>query len=275
MNMTNPYKLNLDRDNQTSTGAAVWRLIPFMQASGHWHMAVDEWLLEQHRLGVLPSVIRFYSWSPAAISLGYHQRRYPEGWSQLVWQGETLELVRRPTGGRAVLHQGDLTYAIVTSGLSDHRLEAYQQLCQLLIEGWRSLKVELHYGQAHRSYIHSPNCFAAATGADLVLPNGVKLIGSAQLRRGRCLLQHGSMRLGTDPLLFRQVFETELPSVHLPFSPEPATCIPMLIDALVAACKRCLGVHVVTQPLTTEELQDIQQYYTSRTQSVRANLSVI
>ena len=67
-------------------------------------MAIDRWLLQQHRAGKMPSTLRFYTWSPAAISLGYHQRDYPSFWEQLTWKGQPLDMVRRPTGGRAVLH---------------------------------------------------------------------------------------------------------------------------------------------------------------------------
>src|SRR5690348_857544 len=143
-----------------------FRLIPLMEAPGRVQMAIDEWLLEQHRLGLHPPALRFYTWSPIAISLGYHQRRWPDFWQNLTWQGTKIDLVRRPTGGRAVLHQGDLTYAVVTSGLTGDRLKVYQKLCEFLIQGWRSLGVNLHYGSAGRGYIHNPNCFGTATGAD-------------------------------------------------------------------------------------------------------------
>ncbi|MGB3204024.1 MAG: biotin/lipoate A/B protein ligase family protein, partial [Crinalium sp.] len=184
----------------------VWRLIPLIEASGSIQMAIDEWLLEQHRLGTHPPTLRFYTWHPSAISLGYHQRQYPEFWENLTWQGTKLDLVRRPTGGRAVLHQGDLTYAVITSGFKGTRLQVYEQICEFLIQGWKELGLELHYGSAGRGYIHNPNCFGTATGADLVLADGSKFIGSAQLRRGNAILQHGSMRLTQDTTLFSQVF---------------------------------------------------------------------
>jgi lipoate-protein ligase A len=142
------------------------------------------WLLTQHLQEQHPPTLRFYTWKPATISLGYHQYQWSASWQQLTWQGEPLDLVRRPSGGRAVLHQGDLTYAVVTSGLSTKRLEAYKTICEFLIQGWRSLGVTLQYGEAGRGYMRQANCFGTATGADLVLADGSKLIGSAQLRRG-------------------------------------------------------------------------------------------
>ena len=232
----------------------MWRLIPELEATGNVQMAIDRWLLEQHHSGKHPPTLRFYSWSPPAISLGYHQRQYPEYWQDLTWQGQKLDLVRRPTGGRAVLHQGDLTYAVITSGLTGKRLEVYEKICEFLIQGWRSLGVELHYGTAGRGYIHNPNCFGTATGADLVLPNGSKLIGSAQLRRGRTILQHGSIRLQPDVELFSQVFGTEsFMDVQLPQS----LSVEKIISALVVAASDCFNMQINTQPLSKPEWEEI------------------
>lgn len=228
-----------------------------MTAPGAVQMAIDTWLLEQHRLGRSPSILRFYTWSPPAISLGYHQRAWPLAWQTLSWQGQPVELVQRPTGGRAVLHQGDLTYAVITSGLSGNRTEAYQTLCQFLIEGWRSLGVDLHYGEAGRGYIHNPNCFGTATAADLVLSDGSKLIGSAQLRRRNGILQHGSIRLNPDPALYQQVFGHSLNFGGCPLSLQGTERLNTVMSALVTAAERCYGVQLVTQPLTAAEWTEI------------------
>lgn len=235
----------------------IWRLIPPFQAPGWVHMALDDWLLERHRLGHHPPTLRFYTWFPPALSLGYLQKRWSPSWRTLTWQGIPLDLVRRPTGGRAVLHQGDLTYAVITSGCQGNRIQVYQQLCEFLIRGWRSLGVSLHYGQGGRTYAQSPNCFGTATGADLVLPNGVKLIGSAQLYRGGAVLHHGSMRLGTDRGLYHQVFGTELPPLpdHPPFTdPDLAE---RAMESLTIAATQWFGVELVPQPLSPLEWRAI------------------
>lgn len=220
-------------------------------------MAIDLWLLEQHCQGLHPSALRFYTWTPPAISLGYHQRHWSESWRHLCWRGIPLQLVRRPTGGRAVLHQGDLTYAVVTSGLKGNRTKAYQTLCEFLVQGWRSLGLELRYGHAGRGYIHNPNCFGTATGADLVLSTGAKFIGSAQLRRGSAILQHGSMRLEQDADLFRQVFGTELDAIDLPAKLQQENLISTVVEALTAAARDYFGVHLITQPLSEAEWQAV------------------
>lgn len=221
-------------------------------------MAIDRWLLWQHQWGKHPPTLRFYTWSPPAISLGYHQSTWPESWQHLTWQGTPVELVRRPTGGRAVLHQGDLTYALVTSGLIGSRIQVYQRICEFLIQGWRSLGVQLHYGSAGRGYIHNPSCFGTATGTDLVLADGAKFIGSAQQRRSGAILQHGSIRLEPNAELFTQVFgAASFSPIHLPLTQQGAALIQKVIDALVAAAADCFGVQLVEQPLCKSEWQGI------------------
>ena len=229
-------------------------------------MAIDRYLLEQHRASKQPSVIRFYTWQPAAISLGYHQKEYPSYWQNLVWQGKPLDIVRRPTGGRAVLHQGDLTYMVVTSIPPGKRLEVYKQICQFLITGWRSLGVELDYGTATKEYIQHQNCFATATGSDLVTTQGNKVIGSAQLRRGKTVLQHGSMIIDTDPRLYQQVFGTGLKQNLLEvISPvkdrstryQGGDYTAKIVNSSIEAASTIFKIDLVEQPLSTTEWQDI------------------
>jgi lipoate-protein ligase A len=235
----------------------IWRLIPPLQASGQFQMGLDAWLLDQHRQGLHPPTLRFYTWEPAAISLGYHQRQIPSHWHSLSWHATPLDLVQRPTGGRAVLHQGDLTYAIVTSGLAGNRKQVYQKLCEFLVLGWRSLGVELHYGQSGRGYIHNPNCFGTATDADLVLSDGSKLIGSAQLYRGNAILQHGSMRLEQDADLFRQVFGVEPMLPQLPLISKTETAVKTVTEALIQAAAHCFAAEFQVQPLSDAEWKAI------------------
>lgn len=246
-------------------GVSAWRLIPCFETSGSLQMAIDAWLLDQHQQGLQPSTLRFYTWNPVAISLGYHQRQYPDRWSHLTWQGQSIDLVPRPTGGRAVLHQGDLTYAVITSGLEGNRRQIYRSLCQFLIEGWRSLGVDLYYGRAGRGYIHNPNCFGTATDADLVTADGAKLIGSAQRYQKAAVLQHGSIRLEPDAELFRQVFDQEplLPELSIALAGEPL--YETVIAALTQAAQQCFGMTLVPKPLTPEEWQSVDRFTPSST----------
>ncbi|HEY9760980.1 MAG TPA: lipoate--protein ligase family protein [Trichocoleus sp.] len=245
-----------------------WRLIPLAEGTGKTHMAVDRWLLHQHQQGHLPSILRFYTWDPPAISLGYHQQRWPEKWSDLTWQNQRIDLVRRPSGGRAVLHQGDLTYALVTSGIPGNRLQAYHWVCQFLINGFQALGIPLTFGEVGRSYRHNPNCFETATGADLVLAENpaYKLIGSAQLWSERCLLQHGSIRLQPDWGLYQQVFgQLELFPAQVP---EPLAGLATgqhqrIVEALTTAATVCFKACFEVKPLTTWEIEQALDLFSS------------
>jgi lipoate---protein ligase len=228
-----------------------WRLIPPIEASGQVQMAIDQWLFTQHCLGLHPPTLRFYTWSPAAISLGYHQSKFPESWRELTWNDQPIALIRRPSGGRAVLHQGDLTYAVIASGFATRRAEAYQQICEFLIEGWRSLSIPLQYGNPDRNYIHNPNCFGTATTADLITANGTKLIGSAQVRRDTTILQHGSMRLNPDPALFQKVFGQNLNTIPIAIPQQE------IISALTHSAQKSFNIQFISQPLSDDEWHDI------------------
>jgi lipoate---protein ligase len=236
-------------------GRLVGRLIPCFTASGELQMKIDRWLLQEHLAYRQPPTLRFYQWSPTAISLGYHQRRYPNDWESLKYQGESIDLVRRPTGGRAVLHQGDLTYSIVTSGVLGSKIAIYQQLCEFLIQGWHTLGVELTYGIKGKEYRDQADCFATATGADLVLADGYKFIGSAQLIRDGALLQHGSMRLQPDLDLFNEVFgvTTAAPPAELQIYNTTE-----ITAAITAAAAEVLNINWQVQPLNNAELAKIQ-----------------
>ncbi|MDC0832782.1 biotin/lipoate A/B protein ligase family protein [Geitlerinema sp. CS-897] len=237
----------------------IWRLIPQLRAPGWVQMGVDEWLLDRHRQGSHPPALRFYTWSRPTISLGYHQRRYPAFWHELQWQGQPVSLVRRPTGGRAVLHSGDLTYAIVTSGMSGTRSQVYRQLCEFLILGWRRLGIPLHFGDRDRGeYARRHSCFATATGADLVTSDGTKLIGSAQLRRGKAVLQHGSMQLSPPRELFDRVFGSVPDSISHSWQRgvEPAE-IDAIVAVLTQAARECYNVKFVVRSLSEREWQEI------------------
>lgn len=232
-----------------------WRLIPPIVAPGALQMAIDAWLLDQHLRHGHPPALRFYTWDPPAISLGFSQRRnVPEHWPTLTWQGRPIDVVQRPTGGRGVLHQGDLTYALITSGLSGNRDQVYRHLCQFLIQGWGRMGIDLTLGHASRPDLSSPSCFGLSTAADLVTPTGLKWIGSAQLRRGTAILQHGSMRLNPNPILYEQVFQTPAPSAEgLPPLPPQETIISTLVQSAVDT----FDCTLIPQPLSSQELAAI------------------
>ncbi len=194
-----------------------WQLIPYCVGTGAEHMAQDELLLDQHCQNLNPiSILRFYSWLPAAISLGHHQHKIPDRWHELA-KDLGMDIVLRPSGGRAVVHKGDLTYAVITEVGDRSRQAMYAYICEFLIAGFAELGINLSYGSAGRGYIHNPSCFATATNADLVTEDGLKLIGSAQVyRRGAnhtAVLQHGSIQIQCDRPLLKAIFQSDPPIV--------------------------------------------------------------
>ncbi|MBL1210976.1 lipoate--protein ligase family protein [Geminocystis sp. GBBB08] len=232
----------------------IWRFIPLIEVDGKLQMAIDEWLLSQHQNHNHPPTLRFYTWNPVAISLGVSQKRhFPSHWQHLTYQGKLLDLVKRPSGGRGVLHQGDLTYAVITSHLKGNLDQVYRQICQFLILGWQRLGVNLDFGQPEKQYLRSPNCFKLATNADLVDIQGNKFIGSSQLKKGKFTLQHGSMLLKPDIKLFESVFNTLPPRVIIP----NILSLDDIIKTLTEAATECFNCQFVIQPLSKEELQEI------------------
>jgi lipoate-protein ligase A len=94
--------------------------------------------------------------------------------------------------------------------MAGDRCQVYKALCEFLIQGWQTLGISLNYGDQKCNYNHHASCFHTYTRADLVTPEGYKLIGSAQLRRKQAILQHGSIRLHPDPQFYAQIFGEEL-----------------------------------------------------------------
>lgn len=231
----------------------LWRFIPLLNLDGKTQMAIDEWLLNQHQQGNQPPCLRFYTFNPPAITLGISQRKkIPYHWHNLTWQGQKIDLVQRPTGGRGVLHQGDLTYAVITSHLEGNLEAVYRQICQFLIMGWQRLEIDLHFGKPSRQYLKSANCFALATEADLIDGEGNKFIGSAQLRKGKFILQHGSMILNPDRALFQEVFPNSTPLIN-----RQIESIEKVIVTLMQMGEECFNCQFITQSLSTQEWTEI------------------
>jgi lipoate-protein ligase A len=230
------------------------RLIPYLTASGAWQMALDDWLLQVYGPQFQRPVLRFYGWAPTAVSLGYFQAEYPEFWRRLTWRGEKIDLLRRSSGGRAVLHQGTLTYSLVLPLQGRSRRQCYRQICQFLIQGWRRLGIELQPGGEEGDYRLQTSCFNSATPADLVMPGDGKLIGSAQRRQGGWLLQHGSMILNTDKKLYEQVFQQPAPWGRGLNEGVRVYTVEEIVATLTATAQDCLGLEFLPEPLGAEEI---------------------
>jgi lipoate-protein ligase A len=155
--------------------------------SGCWQMALDGALLQRQR-----PALRLYRWSHLTMSLGFHQQHLEPQWLDWHRRGQ-LDLVRRPSGGGAVLHGGDLCYALVLPCDRFNRVQAYTRICSWLQQSLGSLGEPLQFGNEQAD--GNPNCFARSTTADLVNADGIKRVGNAQRWQRGWLLQHGSIQL--------------------------------------------------------------------------------
>lgn len=190
---------------------STWRLILHPARSGSWNMAVDEAILEAVGKGSAPATLRLYSWEPPCLSLGFSQPIEDVDLTALETHG--WDLVRRPTGGRAILHADEITYAVIGSDtdarLSGGVLESYQVLAQALLKVFYRLGIPAEIeappikpargstDQKEQRKPINPVCFEVPSSYEITL-GGKKLVGSAQARRKEGVLQHGSIPLGGD-----------------------------------------------------------------------------
>ncbi|MEH7111897.1 biotin/lipoate A/B protein ligase family protein [Neobacillus niacini] len=185
----------------------VWRFIDSGNSSPAFNMALDEALLDWHSEGKIPPVIRFYGWEPASLSIGYFQKVEKEIDLEAV-KAHGLGFVRRPTGGRGVLHDHELTYSVIVS--EDHPempktvTEAYRVISEGILKGFHQLGLEAYFAvpktDEERSALKNPRsavCFDAPSWYELVV-EGRKVAGSAQTRQKGVILQHGAILLDLD-----------------------------------------------------------------------------
>lgn len=178
-----------------------WRLIPYSSAEPAWNMAADEAIFTSYLQNNAPPTLRFYGWDPPALSVGYFQEVAKEvNLFGLTEKG--FGLVRRNTGGRAVLHNQELTYSVVAGtrdGIPDHLISSYLYISRALVEALKEygIAADLHEGSAERLK-GTGACFEAPSWYEITVA-GRKLVGSAQLRRKNALLQHGSILLDFSP----------------------------------------------------------------------------
>ncbi|MGI5818962.1 MAG: lipoate--protein ligase family protein [Armatimonadota bacterium] len=193
-----------------------WRLIESGFADGATNMAVDEAIAAAVAAGEQPPTLRFYGWEPPALSLGYHQE-LDEGIDRDAVARRGYGIVRRPTGGRAILHADELTYSFcirqdaIRGGQST--MESYREISRGIIAGLELLGAAVSLGadeegpgpnfSGQDTYATAgadaakPICFAKTARCDLQAA-GRKVVGSAQVRREGGILQHGSIPITID-----------------------------------------------------------------------------
>jgi lipoate-protein ligase A len=251
-----------------------WRFIDTGSHEAAWNMALDEVLFLSHEDGRVPPTLRVYAWRTPTLSLGYAQDATAEV-DLAACQAHGVTVVRRPTGGRAVLHDQEVTYSVVmpvdvAAGprtLTEH----YHLIGKALAAALAHLGVPVHLArpQVHPATRHagvSPACFSALSRYELSVA-GKKLVGSAQKRGQQALLQHGSIPLWMDrerlfaclqvpperrPRLIQEAYHTMVAVNEV--VPTPVTP-PALHAALRMGFAQACGVQFVGAVLGSEEWQ--------------------
>jgi lipoate-protein ligase A len=244
-------------------GGASWRLLDTPPAPGAWNMAVDEALADGVRAGG-PPVLRVYRWNPPCLSLGRNQPA--DGYDRAEIARRGLDVVRRPTGGRAVLHHRELTYSVaVRDGELGGPRQAYAAVNRALVAGLARLGVPARLQPAGTERAPLPSlapCFEQPVEGE-VTAAGRKLVGSAQRRDRGVLLQHGSLPLEDDQssvaALLRADFAAKAASPILPATlADLLGTVPpweRLVEALAEGWEEALGVRLRRDAPTGEEMR--------------------
>ncbi|MFW6438155.1 MAG: lipoate--protein ligase family protein, partial [Armatimonadota bacterium] len=269
-----------------------WRLIESGFADGAMNMAVDEAIATAVAAGDQPPTLRFYGWKPPAVSLGYHQE-LDSGIDCDAVAERGYGIVRRPTGGRAILHADEVTYSFcirqdaIEGGHST--MESYREISRGIIAGLELLGAAVNMGadqdgpgpnfsgqdtfatEGHAAA--KPICFAKTARCDLQSA-GRKVVGSAQVRRNGGILQHGSIPItidledqvavmpGSDGRISRQVLAgaamsvTELLGRPVSFEELSAAVAGGFVDTF--------GIAFSTQELSTEEAANVERLYAEK-----------
>lgn len=177
-----------------------WKFIDTGAHSGKYNMELDESLAESVAQGHHAPVLRFFEWTPYCISLGKNQA--PEEIDLEYCRAEGIEVVKRPTGGRAVLHAEELTYSVIFSNEISGGVDAsYEQISEALVNGFHAVDIDAkrvcvqpNFRSLYRESA-SAICFSNSAKSEIQI-DGRKLVGSAQRRYAGAVLQHGSILIG-------------------------------------------------------------------------------
>lgn len=183
--------------------------IDYQVLTGQENMQIDSDLLDsaiENRLDY--PIFRLYGWKPACVSLGRNQK--DDFLDRKFLKENNIDVVRRLTGGRALLHADEITYSFIcpTSYLKngEHVVSSYKEISQILIDKFKKLGIDLTFGTNKPVKTGFDYCMLVSTGADLCY-QGKKLIGSAQCRKQGYILQHGSILYDYDKALLEKIFK--------------------------------------------------------------------
>ncbi|MGN0031219.1 MAG: biotin/lipoate A/B protein ligase family protein [Candidatus Gastranaerophilaceae bacterium] len=188
------------------------KFIPYSVNTGQVNMDIDAQILDEAiASGSKTPIFRLYGWSPACISLGRNQKE--DFLDKDFLRENNVDVVRRLTGGRALLHDNEITYSFVCPveylENGEHIVSSYKEISQILIDKFKLLGINLDFGSSKPVHTGFDYCMLISTGADLCYENK-KLIGSAQCRKNGYILQHGSILYDFDKNFLERIFKEEI-----------------------------------------------------------------
>ena len=188
------------------------KIIPYETRTGKENMQIDSDLLDFAIKNELKEpIFRLYGWKPACVSLGRNQKDDFLDYELL--KSKNIDVVRRLTGGRALLHDNEITYSFICpeSFLQNgsHIVSSYKEISQILIDKFKKLGIDLDFGTSKPIKTGFDYCMLISTGADLCYKEK-KLIGSAQCRSHGYILQHGSILYDYDKNLLEEIFKEKV-----------------------------------------------------------------
>ncbi|MFI3299820.1 MAG: lipoate--protein ligase family protein [Candidatus Gastranaerophilales bacterium] len=188
------------------------KIIPYQIYSGLENMQIDFDLLNfAIDTKQVEPIFRLYGWSPYCVSLGRNQK--DDFVDVDLLKRNNIDVVKRLTGGRAILHADEITYSFVCScdylKNGQNVVGAYREISQMLIDKFVRLGIDLDFGGEKKPQGHKDYCMLVSTGADLCYQNK-KLIGSAQFRKQNYILQHGSILYDYDKNLLETIFKEDI-----------------------------------------------------------------
>ncbi len=184
------------------------KFIEYKENNGKYNMDYDSDILNQSvKKQEKEPVIRFYGWSPACVSLGRNQSE--EKINTEYCRENGIDIVRRVTGGRGLLHDDEVTYSFICPisflKAGDSIISSYKEISSAIIQGFKYIDIELELGGKKKVEASHDYCILLSTGADLSY-NGKKLIGSAQYRTQGYILQHGSVLFSYNKAVIEKIF---------------------------------------------------------------------
>jgi len=253
-----------------------WRLIKSGFQTGAMNMALDEALLHAVAKGTSLPVLRFYRWRPATVTLGYAQSVATDI-DLMVCRQAGLDVVRRSTGGRAVLHDNEVTYSVIAPSISgvfgNSVLDSYRVISKVLQKALQQLGLtaKLVPGRPRDGQLNAAKavCFSAPSQYELVIDDR-KVAGSAQKRHGQAFLQHGSIPLELDLDLLGRVLKTDINKETagsldkvgwLNIWTRKALTVTEVEACIAGEFSKVIGASLIDSVPTADELVEAERFY--------------